>query len=401
MRILVLSTWFPYPLRQGSKIRAYHLIRALAKKHEVALISFEDAPVQAEWLDHMRAICSRVEIVRQNPFVRERVKSWLGWLSLQPSSVAAGYSQEMSARVRATVSEWSPDAVLALTFITAPYALEAGQACKVVDVDNLLSPMFYESYLQANDPLKRMRRWLAWWKFQRFERSLFGQFDLCLVVSNRDRQAMLASMPIKPEQVAVTRNGVSMDFDPPGRNGRSEKILIFNGALTYAPNYEAMDYFLREIFPRIKSETPGVKLRITGATDGVRLDTLRRDENVQFTGYLDDVRPAVASSTACVVPLLTGAGTRLKVLEAMALGTPVVSTSKGVEGLEVESGKHVLIGDSPLNFAVQTVRLLKDPALQSALAENAFELAQYKYDWSEIGQSLEESIYRIILSHKN
>jgi glycosyltransferase involved in cell wall biosynthesis len=147
-----------------------------------------------------------------------------------------------------------------------------------------------------------------------------------------------------------------------------------------------MRYFLREIYPLIRDQHNEVSLTITGSTKGVDLTTLMLDESVSLSGYVDDIRPLVAGSAVCVVPLRIGGGTRLKLLESMALGTPVVSTSKGAEGLDVVNGEHLLIADTPADFATCTLRLLCDTRLRRRLAINARQLVEEKYDWKQIGQ---------------
>jgi glycosyltransferase involved in cell wall biosynthesis len=162
--------------------------------------------------------------------------------------------------------------------------------------------------------------------------------------------------------------------------------LLYNGALTYSANYGAMEFFLAEVYPIIRRQEPGVSLTITGSTSGVDLSGLRLEEGVRLSGYVDDIRPLVAGAWACVAPILHGGGTRLKILEAMALGTPVVATSKGAEGLEVTPGQDILIADEPAEFAAQVLRLLRDANLRERLATNARRLVEQRYDWAGIGQ---------------
>ena len=132
-----------------------------------------------------------------------------------------------------------------------------------------------------------------------------------------------------------------------------------------------MRYFLAEIYPGIRQQVGNASLTITGNTSGVRLTDLQLDDSVHLSGYVDDIRPVIAGAAVCVVPLRQGSGTRLKILEAMALGTPVVSTSKGAEGLDVTPGHDILIADEPAEFANQVIRLLRDAALRERLAVNA------------------------------
>jgi sugar transferase (PEP-CTERM/EpsH1 system associated) len=386
MRILVLSTWFPYPLSQGSKIRAYYLIKSLAQKHEVALLAFEDTALEAGWIAHLEQICREVEVVRHNPFTRSRSKTLLGWLSTKPSVALTSYSPEMAARVRRLAADWKPQRVLAFTFVAAPYALQARPVPKIVDIDNLMSPMLHQTYREAQNPVGRLRAWLAHRKFQGYEKWLYRQFDLGLVVSDHDRQTAIDLIGMQPNQVGIVPNGVDTSFHQPLAIEPKAGTLVFNGAITYTANYDAVDYFLREIFPAIRAQVPEAHLTITGATGGASISALSANGHVTFSGYLADIRPTVAGSWVCVVPLRIGGGTRLKILQAMALGTPVVSTSKGAEGLDVEDGNHLLIGDTPDEFAAQTVRVLRDAGLRKSLATRAARLVKERYDWADIGR---------------
>lgn len=395
MKILILSTWFPYPLNQGSTIRAYHLIRALAEQHATALVSFEHQPLQPAWLVHMREMCERVDVVRRRPFARSRAKSALGWLSPRPSAVVGAYSAEMAARVQQVAAEWQPDLVFALTFVTAPYALQVPGVRRVVDVDNLTGQMLAEAYQAARHPLERARRYLAFRKFQRYESELFRQFDLCLVVSERDRATIGQTMPLRPEQVGLVPNGVDLDHYRPVTARREPGALVYSGALTYDANYDAVQHFLAQIFPRIRTAAPEATLTVTGSTAGVDVAGLGAGPGVRFTGYVDDIRSVVGQSAACVVPLRRGAGTRLKILEAMALGTPVVSTTKGAEGLAVVPGEHLLIGDTPEAFAAQTAALLRAPEVGARLSQQALERVRERYGWDRIRANFECQVARL------
>jgi glycosyltransferase involved in cell wall biosynthesis len=142
-----------------------------------------------------------------------------------------------------------------------------------------------------------------------------------------------------------------------------------------------MVWFLREVYPHVQAQVTDVRLSITGDHADRPLPPA---SNVALTGFVDDVRPLIARSWGSVVPLHTGGGTRLKILEAMALGTPVVATPKGAEGLDVQDGEHILIADTPETFAQQVIHLLKKPELRQQLADNAHQLIREKYDWEVV-----------------
>jgi glycosyltransferase involved in cell wall biosynthesis len=168
--------------------------------------------------------------------------------------------------------------------------------------------------------------------------------------------------------------------------------LIFTGSFRYFANHEAMEWFIREVYPIIQAQVPDVRLTITGDHANLPLPPA---SNIILTGFVKDIRPLVASSWVSLVPMQIGGGTRLKILEAMALGTPVVSTTKGAEGLEVSNGRHLLIGDTSQEFADRVIRLIKDQQLRMDIVNRARQFVQEKYDWAVIMPRFESLVERI------
>jgi glycosyltransferase involved in cell wall biosynthesis len=295
----------------------------------------------------------------------------------------------------AVTKEWKPDAIFALTVITAPYALKVGHVRRVLDVDNLLSRYLREGYESTNGIARRARKWFAWQKFKRYEASVFNQFDLCITVTEQDRERVHNEFSIPREKIGVVSNGVDLAVNQGRKAAPVPGSLIFNGSLRYEPNREAMVYFVNEILPLIRRQRPEARLTITGKYDGVALDWLPGDGSVRLSGYVDDVKPLVGESWVCVVPLRQGAGTRLKILEAMALGTPVVSTPKGAEGLIIEDGRHLLIGATSEQFARRTLDLLEDADLRSKIVNNARKLVAENYNWADLERHFGELVHNL------
>jgi glycosyltransferase involved in cell wall biosynthesis len=386
MKILILCTWFPYPQNQGSKIRAYHLIRALARDHELALISYEDQPIDNEWLEHLRNYFQLIKVLPEKPFTYSKIKKLAGFFSPYPAAAFAGYNKNMEKLVLQTAKEWRPDHVFAFTFVTAPYALKIPQVKRIVDIDNLLAIMLREDVNFGKNWFQKSRRYLAFKKMKNYENKIYRPFDKCLVVSDLDVKRVQEYTEIQPSQLICAPNGVDLDVNQPVKAPKVNGQLIYNGALTYYPNYDAMSYFLTEIFPIILQARPELTVVITGKTDGVPIDQLPFQEYIQFTGYVEDIRPFVSSSQVCIVPLRQGAGTRLKILEAMALGTAVVSTRKGAEGLSFSHPEHILLADTPQEFANAVVLLLNNEELRLNLEQSALKAVQTMYDWKIIEQ---------------
>lgn len=395
MKILVLSTWFPYPCSQGSKTRAYYLIKALASRHQVKLISFEDQPVKAEWAARVAEFCEEIKILPRPPFHEPRLKSILGLFSTQPRSAYASYSREMEALVTATAAAWQPDLIFALTITTAPYALKVPGVRRIVDMDNLMSIMMKEVADKTASFPRRLRKYLAFQKYRRYEDHIFSSFDNCLAVSDLDTRRVQQYTRVRPDQVVCVENGVDLDLDAFNPCAKNPHEMVYNGALTYRLNFDAMKYFLADIFPAVQAEFPLSRIKITGSTEGVALEHLRLNQNTLLTGFVDDIRPVVCSAEICVVPLRRGGGTRLKILEAMALGTALVSTTKGAEGLDIEAGSDYLQADSPREFAQAISRLFQDHELQQRLTEQARKTVEAKYGWGVAGNHLLNAVDRL------
>lgn len=392
MRILFISTWFPYPPDQGSRIRAFHLLRALAEQHQVQLVSFKDREIAPEWVEHLNSYCDEIHIVEEAPFSQSKLGEVFGWFSTRPRAVVGSHSHTMQNLVAEICKGWQPQATIALTFAAAPYALLVNGGKRIVDVDNLLTLMLKEQIGWASNIFERARRFTAFLKFRRFERELYRQFDLCFVTSKDDVNRIREYIPLADGQVIVVPNGVDTQQLRPAESSNGTTSMIYPGALTYGPNLDAMSFFTKEILPAIHQKEPAATLRITGSTRDVNLAMLDLNMRVQLTGYVEDIHSLVSQSAVCVVPLRQGAGTRLKILEAMALGTPVVSTSKGAEGLEVEPDRHLLLADSPTEFADQVLSLFHNQGLHNDISKRARQLVEQKYDWDQIGADLRASI---------
>jgi glycosyltransferase involved in cell wall biosynthesis len=309
----------------------------------------------------------------------------MGWLSPQPSFVRSSYSRDMASLIRQSVREWMPAKIIAFTFVMGAYIQEADHVPGIIDVDNFMSRMMFESFRDARGVLGKVRKYIAWRKFLNYERQLYHQFDRCLVITENDRTILSKQLDLEAAKISVVPNGVDTSYNFPADESPDINSLVFNGSLLYSANFDAIKFFLRDIFTNVCNEKPSVTLTITGRFDGISLEGFPFAEKVKLTGYLEDIRPVIRKCWACIVPIRLGGGTRLKILESMALGTPVVSTSKGAEGLNCIAGRHILIADDPAEFALQILRLMDDPGLRNSISINASRFVKENYEWQEIG----------------
>jgi glycosyltransferase involved in cell wall biosynthesis len=379
MKLLVVSSWFPFPASNGSKLRALNLLKSLSERHDVTLLTFAEAG-EEQHVDDLKPLCASVQVVSGNPF---KAGSSLGvrpLFSRLPRSYAATYSPEMQGLVDRALPR--QDAAVALQVGAALYL--AGTPAVPRVLDEVEAGVLKDQHQREVHPVARVRKGLTWLKFSRFVRGLVSSFDRTTVVSDVER-SYLEDMGCDLRRVRVVPNGVDRDHLSFAETRKPEQV-IYPGAVTFSANLDAVQYFVHEVLPRIRRAKPDVRFLVTGGTGDVDVGGLASQGLVTFTGHVPDVRALIARSAACVVPLRIGGGTRLKILEAMALGTPVVSTTKGAEGLAVAHDEHVLLADTPDDFAACVVRLLDDPELGDRLVSRGRGLVRSSYTWDRIGQ---------------
>ncbi len=378
MQILFLSRWFPYPTNNGSKLRIFNLLRGLSEEHAVTLISFADEPGVNPDVPEVRKVCEHVHLVRWKPF---QPKSWSArknYLRLTPRSVIDTYSPEMARCIEECLASNDFDLVIASQLATASYIEYFASMPSIFEEVEL--GVLLGQYKQATAGLDKMRHGLTWQKHFRYVSHLLSRFRACTVASSQEH-SLVGAMAPHLANTEIIPNCVDLEAYVDVEAVCQPNSLIFTGPFGYFANHDAMVWFLSEIYPRIQVQLPDVQLTITG--DHAELP-LPPATNLTLTGFVEDVRPLIAGSECSLVPLRHGGGTRLKILEAMALGTPVVCTSKGAEGLEAKHGIHLLIADTPEEFAWAVIRILREPELRRSLSGNGLRLVRSNYDWAGV-----------------
>jgi len=386
MHVLYLSGWYPYPPDNGSKLRVYNLLRELAGHHSLTLLVVsEDAPASTP--PELTEL-GRVVHVPGRRFRPAGRRALAGLLGRTPRVLVDTYRPQLSRQIEMEMRARRPDLVIATQWATAAYHDDFGDVPSIFEEVEIGA--FESKLATARSALMRLRHRLPLIKWRAYLRRLLPRFRYCTVVSRAERDLLRRLVPgydrleVLPNFVRVADYRVA----PPERNPNE---LIFAGALSYPANYDAAAWFARDVFPRIRREEPEARLIITGE-EGDR--PLPQSEGITLTGRLADARPAVANATVSLAPIRLGGGTRLKILEAMCLGTPIVSTSKGAEGLDVTAGEHLLIGDTAEAFARETVRLLRDPALRRRLSEAGRHRVDTTYNSTIVGPRFRELVER-------
>jgi glycosyltransferase involved in cell wall biosynthesis len=389
MKILFVSRWFPFPPNNGSKLRIHNLLRGLAAEHAVTLLSFGDAPLDAPARAALPAWARDATVVPWKPYDAGSRRARLSFLSPVPRSFADTYSPDMQRRIEEALGA-GVDLVIATQLGAAAYGPLFQGVPAILDEVELA--VLHERYANATSLKSRMRHGLTWAKHRRYVSWLLRYFRACTVASEQELRLLRR---IAPGYAAaeVVPNGIHLGDYQGFQAEPKAGSMIFTGSFSFQANYEAMVWFAQEVLPILQRLAPQARLTITGDPAG---RALPRNPRVTIAGYVDDVRPWIASSWLSLAPLRSGGGTRLKILEAMALGTPVVATSKGAEGLDVVDGREALIADAPSAFAGAAARLLGDPALRASLAARAADLVRRRYDWAVMMRQYDRLIRQVV-----
>lgn len=387
-KTLVLTNRLPFPLDDGWKQRTFHVIRALARSSETTLLTFHGGT--AAQVDEFRAALGHpIEVLTVPP---PRAYSFgrlvLGTITRRPVHVWNCASREYREALRVVTQRTRFDAAVAELTYMYPYLSTLPRTItRIVDTHNIDSLLIGRYADNFRSVWKRLYARITAKKLAAFEREVFADADHVWVCS--DREAAQIRHEGLAENVLVAPNGVDVPEAPLRQDDRRPPRVVFCGHMSYYPNVDAALYFAEHVLPRLADRYPGLEFRVVGQSPDARLlDLARRDDRVHVTGRVEDVRPYIVDSTVVAVPLRAGGGTRLKILEALALGMPVVSTSIGAEGLEFVDGRDLLIADSAGAFTAAIERLIDDPAYARRLGQSGRAAVIEKYSWPSIESAL-------------
>lgn len=390
MRLLFLTPQIPYPPHQGTTARNFNIIRNLAHHHEISVLSFGTSQ-EIEAAKPLLQAC--FDIKTTPPPLRSTFSRALSTaISPKPDMALRLFSDSMRALVHAALSSHHYDLVQVEGIEMAPcmvYARQQHPRVKwVYDNHNAEYVLQRTAFLVDARHLGKWHRALysaiQWRKLFQYEGKVCRMADHVFAASSRDAQAI---QQLLVRRITVVPNGVDTEYFRPSdqvcAKPLAEFAMVFAGKMDYRPNIDAMQWFCADILPRIRGEYPLAHLEIVGQKPTHAVGALANRQGVEVTGWVPDTRPYVADAAVFVVPLRMGSGTRLKVLEAMAMGKAIVSTSLGVEGISLVPGKHVVIADSGEEFARSVAMLLQNERYRYELGSAARELA-LAYDWSQI-----------------
>jgi glycosyltransferase involved in cell wall biosynthesis len=395
---IVLANRLPFPPDDGWKVRTFHIVRSVARIAPVTLLVFHDLADAATIAAARTAFGSAVElIVLPAPRAYTVANVIRGIFSNRPVHFWNQESTPMREALQATIDRGIPDFVLAeSTFMEGYLRYVPAHVPILVDTHNVDSITFRRYVRSLRPGLRRMYASLTVRKLRRLERDVYGNADAVWVCSDEEREIVRAMAP--GCNVWTVPNGVDTSLMAPHDGDMpSPHRAVFFGRLDYFPNVDAIEYLARDIVPALRARISNFELVLAGPAASPRIPELAHaTPGLRYVGRVDDVRQLLVESAVVLVPLRVGGGTRLKIIEAMAAGRPIVTTTIGAEGLDVMHDRDLLLADDTSTFVEATVLLLADPQRAKRIGATARETARRRYDWTVIGDIVETSISRLL-----
>lgn len=387
MRLLVLLSRVPFPLEKGDKLRAYHLISRLARRHEIHLFCLSDTRTDAAHVEHLRGFCKHIEVVHIGRW-RILLKLLTAVFTRLPFQVAYFHHRHAQRRIDHAIERFKPDHVFCQLVRTTEYVRHRYALPKTLDYMDTLSKGMERRTETASWHLRPIFR-AETRRLIRYENLMFDQFDNAVIISAQDRDYIYHPWR---DRMAVVPNGVDTEhFTPQETEPRFD--LLFTGNMNYPPNIDSVLYLVQKVLPIVRAQRPGTSLLISGVdpTASVR-DLAKGDPLISVTGWVKDIRNSYASSRIFVAPMQIGTGLQNKLLEAMAMRIPCITSALANNAVGAPPGDAILIGETPEDYAALILRLLSDPEARARIAANGYAFVRANYDWDRAAEALEHVI---------
>ena len=399
MKILFLTPYVPYPLNNGGLIRVHHMMVNLGSKHDVTVICMEpdnDAQAQGiQVIEDTGITIETVPVARNQKKELKRIYQLLSLVSTKPYQYKQYHSVAMQNAITRHLKEGGYDLLLVEFSQMGYYQLDT-DIPSFVDQHNVEYEIMHRTFETEKNPLRKLLAYSEWKKFYKQEIENCEKFTACLTTSIRDAEILQQRSP--DMECHVIPNGVdseffksntATDFDP--------NMVLFTGTISYYPNTEGILWFYKNIWPLIKEKNPLATFCIAGKSPPPEVQAIAdSDESVTATGMVDDMRDYYNKAAVVVVPLRVGGGTRLKILEGMAMSKAIISTSVGAEGIEHTDGTDILLKDTPEDFSDAVVTVMNDAALRQKLEKGGRDLVEAKYDWRAVTDKLSDVFERTL-----
>lgn len=382
-KLLILTARFPYPLEKGDKLRVYHQLKALSKQYEIILCSLTDEQVHVHDYQEVKQYCSRIYTYKQSKIsiLKNLIRAFFSGL---PFQIGYFYNQTIKSEIESIIQKEKPHHIFCQLIRMAEYVRksEVPKTIDYMDTFSIGTKRWAENSKWFLKPIiRREAKMLA-----AYERAVFQDFNYHTIISEQDKNYL--EIPQK-EQIKIVPNGVDMNFFKPNPSIKKEYDIAFVGNMGYVPNVEGARYLVQEILPLLINKYPNIKILIAGARPTALVQSLA-SENVTITGWVEDIREAYASAKIFAAPLFLGSGLQNKILEAMSMSIPCVTTTLVNNAVKATPEKQIIIADDTAAFANQISKLLENDVLIKKVGENGLAYVEDNYSWGSYVEDLVE-----------
>lgn len=383
MKICVIVSRFPYPLEKGDKLRAYHQIRELSKKHELYLIALSDQKIQNNWKIELEKYCKEVTVFRLKKW-QIYWNTFLQFFTEKPFQIGYFYSKKIHRKCNEKIKRIQPDHIYCQLIRTAEYVKNFQAIPKTLDYMDALSKGMLRRAEISSGILKTFYR-NEGRRLSAYENRIFDYFDHHTIISEQDKNFIQHNSRNK---IVVIENGISEEFLDYSCDENKEYDIVFTGNMNYAPNIECAEFLSNKIIPELIQRGIKIKLLLSGASPSKRILQLA-SENVTISGWVDDIRTSYCKAKIFVAPLFIGTGLQNKLLEAMALGLPCITTSLANNALGAKANESILIAETTKEFADAVENLLTDELLRKQIIANGKVYVSQSFSWSKSVEKLD------------
>jgi sugar transferase (PEP-CTERM/EpsH1 system associated) len=378
MKVFVILSRVPYPLDKGDKLRAYHQLKELNKNCEVVVSCLTDEKVSAEALEKLSEICSSYRIFKLQKW-RIALNLFFCLFTRKPFQVMYFYQRPVHRKIRQWIEQENPDHIYCQLLRTAEYAKEEYNYPKTIDYQDAFSKGIERRERKANWPLREIfaserRRLIS------YENIIFEYFDHKTIISDEDRRYIYHP---GRKDISIITNGIDTDFFSPRPDAEKKYDLVFIGNMSYPPNIETAEYIVHSVRPELLAEKPELKILIAGSSPHNRVKALSKEDNVEVSGWVEDIREAYASARIFFAPMQIGTGLQNKLLEAMSMGIPCITSELANRSLCAENGKNIYVGEKPGDYSQYIINLLDDSELRKNMGAAGRDYVEGHFSWSE------------------
>jgi len=382
MRIFVLLPRVPYPIEKGDKLRAFHQLRHLSENHELILCALSEKKVHPDAYPELIKFVDNIHFI-PIPKAASAVNIVRAFFSGKPLQVGYYYSEKARRRIDELIDFYQPDHIYAQLIRVAEYVKDK-KIPKTLDYQDVFSSNMQRRAQAEFFLLKPLFRFEAS-RLRRYERNIFASFDNKTIISAPDRD--LIDHPDK-ESIEIIPNGVDTVFFTP-KETEKKYDLVFVGNMNYPPNIDGAEYLVRKILPIVEKKHGKIKVLLSGANPHQRVLRLA-GENVEVSGWVDDIRNSYRQARVFIAPMRIGTGLQNKLLEAMAMKIPCITSTLANDALEAVDGEEILIGESDEGYADNIISLLSDDLLYGSISENGYRFVNENFDWYQATTKLEK-----------